>query len=50
MKTAAIQALHEEIASYAAQTAGSVEDLDIQLEKAGLEHIDLANLPPNHDT
>lgn len=33
-------ALHEEIASYAAHTAGSFEDLDDQLEAASLEHLD----------
>jgi predicted DNA-binding protein len=33
-------ALHEEIASYAAQAAGSGEDLDVQLEATGLEHLD----------
>jgi predicted DNA-binding protein len=32
--------LHEEIASYAAHAAGSVEDLDTQLEAASLEHLD----------
>jgi predicted DNA-binding protein len=34
-------ALHEEIASYASQAAGSVEDLDPQLEAATLEHLDV---------
>lgn len=33
-------ALHEEIASYAANAAGSVDDLDNQLEAASLEHLD----------
>jgi predicted DNA-binding protein len=32
--------LHEEIASYAASAAGSIEDLDNQLESASLEHLD----------
>lgn len=31
--------LHEEIASYAAQAAGSSEDLDEQLEATGLERL-----------
>jgi predicted DNA-binding protein len=31
--------LHEEIADYAAQAVGSSEDLDEQLEAAGLEHL-----------
>jgi predicted DNA-binding protein len=30
-------ALHEEIASYAAAAAGTVDDLDTQLEAAGVE-------------
>lgn len=33
-------ALHEEITSYAAHTAGSLEDLDVQLEETGLKHLD----------
>jgi predicted DNA-binding protein len=32
-------ALHEEIARYAAATAGSCDDLDEQMEGAGLEHL-----------
>jgi predicted DNA-binding protein len=32
-------ALHEEIASYAAAAAGSLDDLDLQLEAASLEHL-----------
>ena len=32
-------ALHEEIARYAAETAGSCDDLDEQLEVAGVEHL-----------
>ncbi len=32
-------ALHEEIARYAAETAGSCDDLDEQLETAGVEHL-----------
>ena len=32
-------ALHEEIARYAAETAGTCDDLDEQLETAGLEHL-----------
>ena len=31
--------LHEEIANYAAQAAGSSEDLDEQLEATSLEHL-----------
>ena len=31
--------LHEEIANYASQAAGSSEDLDEQLEATGLEHL-----------
>lgn len=34
------QSLHEEIARYAAQAAGTGDDLDEQLEVAGLEHLD----------
>ena len=33
-------ALHEEIAVYATQQAGSVDDLDEELEAASLEHFD----------
>jgi predicted DNA-binding protein len=33
-------AVHEEIAAYAAQQAGSVDDLDEELESASLEHLD----------
>ena len=33
-------AVHEEIAIYAAQNAGSVDDLDEGLEAATLEHLD----------
>ena len=33
-------ALHEEIASYAAEAAGTADDLDEQLEGASLEHLD----------
>lgn len=33
-------ALHEEIARYAAETAGSCDDLDEQLEVAGVEYLD----------
>jgi predicted DNA-binding protein len=33
-------ALHEEIASYAANAAGSLDDFDSQLEAASLEHLD----------
>lgn len=33
-------ALHEEIARYASQAAGSAEDLDERLEAASLEHLD----------
>lgn len=32
-------ALHEEIARYAAETAGTSDDLDEQLEEAGLEYL-----------
>jgi predicted DNA-binding protein len=32
-------ALHEDIARYAAETAGSCDDLDEQLEVAGVEHL-----------
>jgi predicted DNA-binding protein len=32
-------ALHEEIVRYAAETAGSCDDLDEQLETAGVEHL-----------
>ena len=32
--------LHEEIASYAANAAGSSEDLDPQFETASMEHLD----------
>ena len=32
-------ALHEEIARYAAETAGSGDDLDEQLEAAAVEHM-----------
>lgn len=32
--------LHEEIANYAANAAGSVEDLDRQLEAVSLEHLE----------
>ena len=32
-------ALHEEISSYATQSAGSSDDLDEQLQAAGLEHL-----------
>lgn len=32
-------ALHEEIASYVALAAGTVDDLDESLEAAGLEHL-----------
>jgi predicted DNA-binding protein len=32
-------ALHEEIARYAAEAAGTVDDLDEQLEAAGLDHL-----------
>jgi predicted DNA-binding protein len=31
--------LHEEIARYAAKIAGSCDDLDEQLEEAGIEHL-----------
>lgn len=38
--------LHEEIARYAAETAGTVDDLDERLEMASLEHLsDSENLP-----
>ena len=33
-------AVHEEIAAYAAQNAGSDDDLDEELEAATLEHLD----------
>ena len=33
-------ALHEEIVRYAAQAARTTDDLDSQLEAAGLEHLD----------
>ena len=33
-------AVHEEIAAYATQQAGSVDDLDEELESASLEHFD----------
>ncbi|KAF0221721.1 MAG: hypothetical protein FD174_52 [Geobacteraceae bacterium] len=33
------QALHEEIARYAAQSAGTADDLDESLEAASLEHL-----------
>lgn len=33
-------AVHEEIAAYATQNAGSVDDLDEELEAASLEHFD----------
>jgi len=32
-------ALHEDISSYATQAAGSNDDLDEQLQAAGLEHL-----------
>ena len=32
-------ALHDAIASFAAEHAGSVEDLDAALEQAGVEHL-----------
>lgn len=32
--------LHEEIAAYAKQNAGTVDDLDEQLEASSLEHFD----------
>ncbi|MBI5483012.1 MAG: hypothetical protein HY888_00955 [Deltaproteobacteria bacterium] len=32
-------ALHEEIARYAAETAGTSDDLDEQLEVTGVEHL-----------
>ena len=39
-------ALHEEIACYAAETAGSCDDLDEQLEVAGLEHLNNSEKQP----
>lgn len=35
----AVVALHEEIARYAAETAGTCDDLDELLETAGVEHL-----------
>lgn len=39
-------ALHEEIARYAAETAGSYDDLDEQLEAAGVEHLNSCEKKP----
>lgn len=38
-------ALHEEIARYAAEVAGTADDLDEQLEAAAVEHL---NVNENH--
>jgi len=38
--------LHEEIASYAAEVAGTSNDLDEQLEVAGVEHLDNSEKQP----
>jgi hypothetical protein len=38
-------ALHEEIAAYAAQAAGTAADLDADLETAALEHLDDTESP-----
>ena len=39
-------AVHEEIAAYAMQQAGSVDDLDEELESASLEHFDDPEIGP----
>jgi hypothetical protein len=39
-------ALHEEIASYAAEVAGTSDDLDKQLESASLEHLQRSGKQP----
>lgn len=39
-------ALHEEIARYAAETAGTSDDLDEQLEAAGVEHLNTSEKLP----
>lgn len=38
--------LHEEIARYAAEMAGTGDDLDEQMEAAGLEHLDNCEKQP----
>jgi predicted DNA-binding protein len=38
--------LHEEIARYAAEVAGTGDDLDEQLEAAGLEHLQNSEKQP----
>jgi predicted DNA-binding protein len=38
--------LHEEIARYAAEAAGTSDDLDEQLEDAGLEHLKNSEIKP----
>ena len=38
--------LHEEIARYAAEAAGTVDDLDEQLEAAGLDHLSESEKQP----
>lgn len=39
-------ALHEQIASYAEEMAGTCDDLDEQLEVAGLEHLNNSEKQP----
>jgi len=39
-------ALHEEIASYAAEVAGASDDLDELMEAASLEHLSNSENPP----
>jgi len=39
-------ALHEEIASYAAEVAGTSDDLDELMEAASLEHLSNSENPP----
>jgi predicted DNA-binding protein len=39
-------ALHEEIARYAAEMAGTCDDLDEQLEVAGVEHLNNSEKQP----
>ncbi len=38
--------LHEEIARYAAEEAGTGDDLDEQLEATGLEHVNISEKQP----
>lgn len=39
-------ALHEEIARYAAEAAGTEDDLNEQLETAGLDHLSVSEKQP----